>query len=262
MKKFLLFFFVTIATLTFSSCRERIDAGHEGIKVNLYGSSKGVDQDVTLVTGVVWYNPFTTSVYEYPTFVQPVNYEAFTVNTKEGAAITLDPTINIKITDGKAAYIFKKYRKDLPDVIDGPLYNYVKDVCRIAINKYTLDEVVTGREKVENDIEKTLKSYLTKEGFTLDHLTTGLKYPESITKAVIAKTAAIQKAQQATNELAVAEAEAKKKIVAAEAEAEANRLKQAALTPLLIQQQYIAKWNGVLPTYVGTGNPMMMLPNK
>lgn len=35
-----------------SSCRERIDAGHEGIKVNLYGSKKGVD-DITLVTGAV-----------------------------------------------------------------------------------------------------------------------------------------------------------------------------------------------------------------
>lgn len=261
MKKIFSILFALCAIVTLSSCCERIDAGHEGIKVNYYGSSKGVDQDVTLVTGRVWYNPLVTGVFEYPTFVQPVNYVAFNVNTKEGAAITLDPTINIKITDGKAAFIFKKYRKDLPDVIEGPLYNYVKDVCRIAINKYTLDEVVTGREKVENDIEKTLKAYLAKEGFTLDHLTTGLQYPESITRAVIAKTAAIQQAQQATNELAVAEAEAKKKIVAAEAEAKANQLKQQALTPLLIQQQWISKWDGKLPTYTGANAPTMLLPH-
>ena len=37
-----------------SSCYTRIDAGHEGIKVNLYGDSKGVD-DVELVSGAVWY---------------------------------------------------------------------------------------------------------------------------------------------------------------------------------------------------------------
>ena len=54
-------------TLALASCN-RIDAGYEGIKVNLYGSNKGVD-DVALVTGMVWFNPFTTSVYEYPTFV-------------------------------------------------------------------------------------------------------------------------------------------------------------------------------------------------
>ena len=35
-----------------SSCT-RIDAACEGIKVNLYGSDKGVD-DVVLVTGMVW----------------------------------------------------------------------------------------------------------------------------------------------------------------------------------------------------------------
>ena len=41
------------AVLCFTSCMERVDAGHEGIKVNLYGSDKGVD-DAVLVTGAVW----------------------------------------------------------------------------------------------------------------------------------------------------------------------------------------------------------------
>jgi hypothetical protein len=35
----------------------------------------------------------------------------------------------------------------------------------------------------------------------------------------------------------------------ARAEAEANRLRQATLTPLLLQQQFVEKWNGVLPVY-------------
>lgn len=44
-----------VLTLVFglSSCGyERIDAGYEGIKVNLYGDGKGVD-DVSLVTGAM-----------------------------------------------------------------------------------------------------------------------------------------------------------------------------------------------------------------
>ena len=60
MKKFLV---LVMAIMTLASCA-RIDAGHEGIKVNLYGSNKGVD-DIELVTGRVHYNPFTTSVYEH-----------------------------------------------------------------------------------------------------------------------------------------------------------------------------------------------------
>lgn len=42
-----------IAMLSMTSCGyERVDAGCEGIKVNLYGSDKGVD-DISLVTGAV-----------------------------------------------------------------------------------------------------------------------------------------------------------------------------------------------------------------
>jgi hypothetical protein len=59
---------VILLVLLFQSC-ERIDAGHVGVKVNQYGDNKGVD-DVVAVTGMVFYNPFTTTVYEFPTFIQ------------------------------------------------------------------------------------------------------------------------------------------------------------------------------------------------
>ena len=88
--------------LGMSSCGyERVDAGCEGIKVNLYGSDKGVD-DVSLVTGAVWYNPFTEQVYEYPTYVQTIDYPAFTINAKDGSEFSIDPTISLKIVDGKS----------------------------------------------------------------------------------------------------------------------------------------------------------------
>ena len=76
-----------------------------------------------------------------------------------------------------------------------------------------------------------------------------MKYPNSIVEAVNAKNAAIQKAQKAQNELAVVKAEAEKKVVAAQAEAEANRLRTQALTPMILKQQWIEKWDGKLPVY-------------
>lgn len=51
MKTFIKSIFL-ILTVALISCT-RIDAGHEGIKVNLYGSNKGVD-NVELCTGMVW----------------------------------------------------------------------------------------------------------------------------------------------------------------------------------------------------------------
>lgn len=88
-----LFMLLGAALFSTTSCSERVDAGSEGILVNLYGSDKGVD-DVSLVTGRVWYNPFTEEVYEYPTYVQTIDYPAFTINAKDGSEFTVDPTVS------------------------------------------------------------------------------------------------------------------------------------------------------------------------
>lgn len=115
--KFVFMLSLILSALCLTSCSERIDAGSEGILVNLYGSDKGVD-DVSLVTGRVWYNPFTEEVYEYPTFVQTIDYPAFTINAKDGSEFTVDPTVSLKMVDGNAPRVFKKYRKELKDIVN------------------------------------------------------------------------------------------------------------------------------------------------
>lgn len=252
-----------VLTLVFglSSCGyERIDAGYEGIKVNLYGDGKGVD-DVSLVTGAVWYNPVTTAVYEYPTFVQTVDYPPFSINAKDGSSFTVDPTISLKIVDGKSPEVFKKYRKeDIVEVINTTLYNYVKNAFRIQLNNYTTDELVSKREEFEKSIEDRLSKELLAENFQLEQMTSGLQYPQTLVNSIDAKNAAIQQALKAENEVKTIEAEAKKKVAAAQGEAEALRIKgdaeseynkkiSASLSVLIVQQDMIEKWDGKLPTY-------------
>jgi len=248
---------VVTMLVCFTSC-ERIDAGHEGILVNLYGSDRGVD-DVNLVTGWVYFNPFSQSVYEYPTYVQTVDYPAFTINAKDGSEFTVDPTISLKIVDGKAPVIFKKYRKEVKDIINGPLFNHVRDAFRIQLNKFTTDEIVSMRDSLEKAVEKQLVATLSRENFQLEQLTSGLKYPETIVAAVNAKNKAVQQAQQAANEVKVAEAQARKLVVAAEAEAEANRLRTQALTPAVLQKAWIDKWDGSVPSVITAGNSQTFL---
>lgn len=48
---------------------------------------------------------------------------------------------------------------------------------------------------------------------------------------------------------AVAKAEAEKLLVAARAEAEANKLREQALTPAILEKMWIEKWDGKLPVY-------------
>lgn len=245
MKKQILFIGLALATL--ASCT-RIDAGHEGILIKQYGTDKGV-QDVSLVTGRVWYNPWTEDVEQYATFVQTVDYEAFGVNAKDGSSFSVDPTLSFNIVSGNSPKIFTKYRKNLEEVSKTTILNYVKDAFRLQMNKYTTDEIVSNREKFENDVQKTLAEVLDKEGFKLEQLTSGLQYPQTIVDAVNSKNKAVQEAMKVENELRLVEAQAKKMIVQAEAEKKANELKQQSLTPMLIQQQFIEKWDGRTPLY-------------
>lgn len=247
-KKFLTLLVACSAMVGMSSCAERVDAGHEGILVNLYGNDKGVD-DISLCTGMVWYNPFTEQVFEYPTYAQTVDYPSFEVNSKDGTKFTVDPSLIIKIADGKSPAVFKKYRTHLDTIINRTLFVYIKDAARIEFNKYTADSIVSGREKVDKSFEESVRKALAKENFILEQLTPGIKYPKSYEDAINAKNKAIQDEMRVANEVRVAEAEAKKVLVAAQAEAEANKLKQQALTPQILEKMLIEKWNGELPVY-------------
>jgi regulator of protease activity HflC (stomatin/prohibitin superfamily) len=250
------FLVLALAIITLTSCT-RIDAGYDGILIKQYGSDKGV-QDVSLVTGRVWYNPWTEDVEQIPTFVQTVDYKAFTVNAKDGSSFTVDPTLSFGVTKGNAPLIFRKYRKSIEEVTATTILNYVKDAFRLQMNKYTTDEIVSNREKFETDVQNTLKSVLEKEGFYLEQLTSGLAYPKTIVDAVNAKNQAVQEAMMVENQLRVAEAQAKKLLIQAEAEKRANELKQQSLTPLLIQHEFIKKWDGRTPLY---GNAPMLFKN-
>lgn len=247
-----------IVMLCMASC-ERIDAGHEGIKVNLYGDSKGVG-DVALVTGRVFYNPLTTEIHEYPTFVQTVDYQPFEINAKDGSKFTVDPTINISPIAGKSPEIFKKYRKPLKEVLTNVLKTHIANAYRIKLNSYTTDELVSKREEFEKVTENYLREILLKENFELGEMTSGLKYPDALVRSIDAKNQAVQEALRIENEVAAIEAEAKKKVAAAEgeaqalkikgdAEAEYNRKISASLSGLIVQQNMIEKWDGKLPTY-------------
>jgi regulator of protease activity HflC (stomatin/prohibitin superfamily) len=257
---------ILISIFFFATC-ERIDAGHVGVKVNLYGDNKGVDA-VTEVSGNVWYNPFTENIYEFPTFIQHKEYtgeNSFIVNSKDGSEFHVSPIINYSVKREKVPQIFSKYRRSLGQIEEGFLKTAVFDAFRLATNKYTADELIGNRQNYEVEVRRILETQLLNEGFVVNQFTSNLIYPETFKNAINAKNNSVQLALKAENDVKTAEAEAKIKlaqsegqakslITIAKAEAEANRLRQQTLTPLLIQQQWIEAWRAggsKVPTYIG-----------
>ena len=250
-----------LMVLLAKSC-ERIDAGHVGVKVNLYGDNKGVS-DVTEVTGMVFYNPITHNIYEFPTFIQHKEYtgeNAFIVNSKDGSEFHISPIINYSVKREKVPSIFAKYRRSLGEIEDGFLKTNIYDAFRMTANFYTAEELISNRQLFETKVRQTLDASLLPEGFIINQLTSNLVYPETFKRAIEAKNNAVQSALMAENKVKQAEAEAKIKAATAEgnasamltsakAEAEANRLKQQTITPMLLQLEWINKWDGKLPVY-------------
>jgi regulator of protease activity HflC (stomatin/prohibitin superfamily) len=263
----------------FTGC-ERIDAGHVGVKVNLYGDGKGVD-DVTEVTGWVLYNPISTKIIEFPTYVQHKEYkkteemdESFVVNSKDGSEFHCSPMVNYAVKREKVPFIFGKYRVELDRIEEGFLKTSIFDAFRVVANSYTADALISNRQEFEIKVRQVLEKQLSPEGFVLQQFTSNLVYPETFKKAIEAKNNAVQSALMAENQVKTAEAQARIKIATAEgnaqalltnarAEAESNKLRQQTLTPLLLQQMWIERWKGNVPsTVLGSNQNLMFGLNK
>jgi regulator of protease activity HflC (stomatin/prohibitin superfamily) len=271
---------LVLMIFSFTGC-ERIDAGHVGVKVNLYGDGKGVD-DVTEVTGWVLYNPISTKIVEFPTYVQHKEYkkteegvdESFVVNSKDGSEFHCSPMVNYSVKREKVPYIFGKYRVELDRIEEGFLKTSIFDAFRVVANSYNADALISNRQEFEIKVRQVLEKQLSPEGFILQQFTSNLVYPETFKKAIEAKNNAVQSALMAENQVKTAEAQARIKIATAEgnaqslltnarAEAESNKLRQQTLTPLLLQQMWIEKWRGNVPsTILGSNQNLMFGLNK
>ena len=247
---------------------ENIDAGNTGIKINLYGSDRGVD-NITIVSGRVWYNSWTTKIIEFPTFTQNVDYKPFVVTTKDAAEFKVDPKLNYHVNPALVPQIYRQFRKPLQEIEQQFLRNSLYDAYRIVANDFSSDSVMSNRAQFESNIEKVLTQRLGKDGFIYDQLTSAITPPESLRQMINAKNESIQARLKADNEAKQADSEAKVKVakangeaaallVKAKAEAEANRLRQQTLTPLLLQKQWIEKWDGTLPTTNAGNQPLML----
>ena len=269
-KLFFVLALVVIIPLTLCRCT-RVDSSEVGIKFNKLSLTEQGTLDASPVTGYVFYNPITTSVHTYPTYVQRVDYKPFTVNTKDAAIFEMDPTMAYYLNRDMATQVFFKYRKSLQEIEEGYMRTVIYDAYRVAANNYTSDELMANRTKFEQEVRILLDSTLTKEGFTVTEFTSQITPPASLRQMIDAKNAAVQAALKAENEVKQAEANAKIAVAKAEGEAKAMKIKadaeayynrtiSASLSPMIVQEDWIEKWNGVLPTYTGAGTPLIQLP--
>ena len=249
--------------ILFAVCCTVVDSGEVGIKFHKWSAS---EQDYGGVEGTckgwVFYNPITTSVFTYPTFTQRKQYETFSVNAKDASLFEMDPTIAYRINPEKACDIFTKYRVGVKELEEGYIRTCIYEAYRTCANQYTSDSLMSHRANFEGDVRQRLEKSLMAEGFLVEEFTSKITPPTSLLSMIDAKNTAIQSALKAENEVKEAEANAKIAVAKAEGNAKAMKIKAdaeayynrtiaASLSPMIIQEDMIEKWDGKMPQIVG-----------
>jgi regulator of protease activity HflC (stomatin/prohibitin superfamily) len=282
---------VAMAMLAATGCTTRIGPGNVGIEVDQSGSQRGV-QDITLKTGRVWYNPYTTSIIEYPTFMRTVTWtksltegnpanEEITFNTKDSMKVDADFNLSYTLLEAKIPYFYVQFRSDdLQKFDDGWLHNAARICINDTAGGYEIDKIMGDNGPWLHEAEKCIKEKVSPYGVDVSQfgIIGSPRPPDAVIQAINMKVQATQLALQKQNEVAQAEAEAKKLVAQAEGEAsaniarakgesEANRLKAASITEPLIkwyaltnEHDRIWHWDGKMPTtLMGQAGPAAML---
>jgi regulator of protease activity HflC (stomatin/prohibitin superfamily) len=285
MKKLVVLFLLLAALPILAGACTRVDPGYVGIKVNLYGSDKGVE-DLPLVTGRVWYNPWSTDIYVFPTFMQTVTWtqskteespddDSITFNSVEGAVLNTDISIAYTFEAAKVPNIFKEFRQPAKVITWKYMRSQIRDAfSRHASNMKAVDIFGARKQELLIAVKKDLNDNLGPKGFHFDmvSLVGAIRADENVKRSINAVIEAAQKAIEAENKVRESTAIANQKIEAARGEgesvlvvakkqAEANDVLTKSITPTLIQWETLKKWNGVLPQVTSGAVPFVTVPS-
>ncbi|WP_395651403.1 SPFH domain-containing protein, partial [Brevundimonas sp.] len=209
-----------------------------------------------------------------------------------GLPMTADVNMTVKVSDNKAADLYAKYRLNFDDLLDNPIRNDVRSFIAqeaekvpVSCNLQAQQPVVegasqptaapctgslmgAGRQAVIQRAYANLQRKWAAEGVEISNLqwVGTIRYPESITTAIQARTATEQRTLAAQQKEAEARANANALIETARGEAESIRLRGDALraNPQLIDQIYAQRSQGLCPPRASTciigQTPTTMIP--
>lgn len=287
MKKVAGLLLIAFATMAAIGCT-KVEPGYAGIKVNQYGSQRGV-QDFPIETGRVWYNPFTEDVYAFPTFRQNHTWskdpregaahdQSITFQSSEGASLNVDIGISYRFVFEKVPHIFVEFKSDADHIRDIFMRNQVRDAFNeLAGRMPAMDIVGMKKGDLMTSVTEKLNKDLNKVGILVESVSWNGEARmdqrihdsinaviESLQNNIKAKNMILQKEAEAKQNIATAEGNARSTVLKAEAEgaailvmaraqAEANRLQAESLNANLLRWQAQLKWDGKLPHITGGG---------
>lgn len=130
----------------------------------------------------------------------------------------------------------------------------VNEILKAATAKKTAEQILTQRLELKAEIDRTLAERLGQYGLNLSGLNiVDLHFSPEFTKAIEDKQISEQHSQQSKYLAEKAINDAQAEVNLAKGQAEAQRLLKATITPEILKQKAIEKWDGKFPQYMGSG---------
>ena len=274
--------FVFIVLLIFGySCTYKVDPGYAGV---IYSMDGGIETE-TLGQGFHVVAPWK-KVIEYPVSTETVYYtknnddgdekkdNSINVNTKDGKQVNVSVTYAYHMDEVQLPSVFEKFRGQKSEVIEA---GYMKNEMYQAINEitsqYSLMELVGDKrpqinEAILDKVRKSLEPYgVVIETFNLSDVVPDEQTKEAI-QAVVNAQNALEKAKVEKEQAEVdaekarvaAKGKADAELIEAEGTAAANAKLQESLTPLIVEQRKLDKWDGKLPGIVAGDSNLLIQP--
>lgn len=236
---------------------EKIPNGYVGV---VYSPNGGV-QDETLGQGWHLVGLFD-KVTVYPVRMQTVNYKDIQVATSDGKSVTVDFAYNYSIQPDKVVDVFNQFGPiEVEQIEDSYLRTRLWDAGRKGIAKYSvIDTYGEKSSEAAVNVQTLFADDIKELGFVVDNMTLGVPKPDESTQAAINKRVeAAQELERKQIELKIAQAEAQKKKIEAQGIADYNEIIKASISPEVIQNKWIEKWDGVMPKATGS-NQLISIP--
>jgi regulator of protease activity HflC (stomatin/prohibitin superfamily) len=246
---------VILVLIIASGAFVQIGPGERGVLMTFGAVQPGV-----LDPGLHLKVPFVQSVARMNVQVQN-SQSTETAASRDLQDVSSTVATNWHILPGDAEWVYQQIGTEsqlMSKVIRPAISNAIKAVTA----HYNAEDLIVERDQVRNQIEIQIRKALAPFRVVVDAVNiTDFHFSRQFAAAIEEKQVAQQRALQAQYELQKAKVVAQQKIVEATAQSAAQKLLQETLTPELIEQQAIAKWDGRLPEVVGGRGVLPMIGN-
>jgi hypothetical protein len=258
-----LLFALTIA-LTFTSC-DRVAPNYYGVLMENYGKSG--KSDYSKQQGRVNTMSPGTELFQVPAWEQRALFEeVLHLKSSDNTEFTAKPKYSYKSIEGRVVdLVFQNSRLGSGDDFMKSLENnvlepYIYDIIKEESRRYNTDTLMAqgGSLKFEQRVQVLVKKIFEEKGLDLLTFSSNVDFSDKV-KAKIDSRNEVNTNVSVIDQQII---EQKKRNELEELRAQQNIIRSRGLTPQLLQEAAVERWNGVLPSTVTGSSTIMSIPVK